>query len=69
VHCAVTIVREEGLRGMWSGAAPTMMRNGTNQMCLFWAKHNMDRCARGACASANEGRHHTRRLPLSNEAP
>jgi hypothetical protein len=20
-----------------------MMRNGTNQMCLFWAKHNMDR--------------------------
>jgi hypothetical protein len=40
----VTILREEGLRGMWSGATPTMMRNGTNQMCLFWAKHNMDRC-------------------------
>lgn len=45
IHCATTILKEEGLRGMWSGAAPTMLRNGTNQMCLFWAKHNMDRCA------------------------
>jgi Mitochondrial carrier protein len=43
VHCAITILREEGLRGMWSGASPTMMRNGTNQMCLFWAKNNVDR--------------------------
>eukprot|EP00879_Flechtneria_rotunda_P020846 GHRR01021947.1.p1 GENE.GHRR01021947.1~~GHRR01021947.1.p1 ORF type:complete len:299 (+),score=74.35 GHRR01021947.1:451-1347(+) len=43
VHCAVTILREEGVRGMWSGATPTMMRNGTNQMCLFWAKANMDK--------------------------
>lgn len=43
VHCALTILREEGPRGMWSGATPTMARNGTNQMCLFWAKHNMDR--------------------------
>lgn len=43
IHCAVTILKEEGVRGMWSGASPTMMRNGTNQMCLFWAKHNMDR--------------------------
>jgi len=47
IHCAVTILREEGVRGMWSGATPTMMRNGTNQMCLFWAKHNMDRWGRG----------------------
>lgn len=43
VHAATTIVREEGLRGLWSGAAPTMVRNGTNQMCLFWAKPNMDK--------------------------
>ena len=47
MHCASTILREEGLRGMWSGATPTMMRNGTNQMCLFWAKHNMDRWGGG----------------------
>lgn len=42
IHCAMTTLREEGIRGMWSGAAPTVMRNGTNQMCLFWAKANMD---------------------------
>lgn len=43
IHCAITTLREEGIRGMWSGATPTVMRNGTNQMCLFWAKDNMDR--------------------------
>lgn len=42
IHCALTVLREEGIRGMWSGASPTVMRNGTNQMCLFWAKANMD---------------------------
>jgi solute carrier family 25 citrate transporter 1 len=42
VHCGATIVREEGFRGLWSGATPTVMRNGTNQMCLFWAKNHMD---------------------------
>ena len=35
-------MREEGALGLWSGAAPTVLRNGTNQMCLFWAKNNMD---------------------------
>eukprot|EP01023_Acetabularia_acetabulum_P002322 TRINITY_DN10916_c0_g1_i10.p1 TRINITY_DN10916_c0_g1~~TRINITY_DN10916_c0_g1_i10.p1 ORF type:complete len:310 (-),score=42.41 TRINITY_DN10916_c0_g1_i10:847-1776(-) len=43
IHCASTIIREEGVLAMWSGAAPTVLRNGTNQMCLFWAKHNMDK--------------------------
>ncbi|KAF5835651.1 mitochondrial substrate carrier protein [Dunaliella salina] len=42
VHCAATTLREEGIRGMWSGAGPTVGRNGTNQMCLFWAKANVD---------------------------
>jgi Mitochondrial carrier protein len=42
VNCAATIVREEGLWGLWSGASPTVLRNGTNQMCLFWAKNHMD---------------------------
>lgn len=43
IHCALTVLREEGVRGMWSGCTPTIMRNGTNQMCLFWAKNNMDK--------------------------
>ena len=32
VHAASTILREEGVRGLWSGATPTMLRNGTNQV-------------------------------------
>ena len=43
VHAAVTIVKQDGPLGLWAGAAPTVMRNGTNQMCLFWAKNNFDR--------------------------
>ena len=43
IHAVGVIAREEGLRGLWSGCAPTIMRNGTNQMCLFWAKNNFDR--------------------------
>jgi solute carrier family 25 citrate transporter 1 len=42
VHCALTVIREEGPLGLWAGAAPTMVRNGTNQLCLFWAKHRAD---------------------------
>ena len=42
IHCAVTVAKEEGLLGLWAGATPTVMRNGTNQMCLFWAKNNFD---------------------------
>ena len=52
VHAAGLIVKEEGLRGLWSGAAPTVMRNGTNQMCLFWAKNHMDRLLWGKEASS-----------------
>ena len=43
MHAAVTIVKQDGPLGLWAGAAPTVMRNGTNQMCLFWAKNNFDR--------------------------
>mmetsp|Transcript_14761 Transcript_14761/g.24987 ORF Transcript_14761/g.24987 Transcript_14761/m.24987 type:complete len:320 (+) Transcript_14761:67-1026(+) len=42
VHCATTIVRERGPMGLWAGATPTVMRNGTNQMCLFAMKNNVD---------------------------
>ncbi|CAN6715541.1 unnamed protein product [Malus baccata var. baccata] len=42
IHCARTIIREEGIRGLWSGAAPTVMRNGTNQAAMFTAKNAFD---------------------------
>ena len=48
MHCAVMTVREEGPLGLWAGAAPTVLRNGTNQMCLFWAKNHMDGLLWGA---------------------
>ncbi|KAF5773700.1 putative mitochondrial carrier protein [Helianthus annuus] len=43
IHCARLIIREEGLRGLWSGAAPTVMRNGTNQAVMFTAKNTFDK--------------------------
>ncbi|CAI9105888.1 OLC1v1004912C1 [Oldenlandia corymbosa var. corymbosa] len=42
VHCATTIIREEGFRGLWAGAAPTVMRNGPNQAAMFTAKDAFD---------------------------
>jgi solute carrier family 25 (mitochondrial citrate transporter), member 1 len=35
-------VKEEGILALWNGVSATVLRNGTNQMCLFWAKNNMD---------------------------
>lgn len=37
-HAAHLITKEEGILGLWKGAAPTVCRNGTNQMSLFFAK-------------------------------
>ena len=51
VHCAVMTVRQDGIFGLWAGAAPTVLRNGTNQMCLFWAKNHMDGVLWGATLS------------------
>lgn len=42
VHCARMIIREEGIFGLWAGAAPTVMRNGTNQAAMFTAKNAFD---------------------------
>jgi solute carrier family 25 (mitochondrial citrate transporter), member 1 len=42
IHCARTIIKEEGLLAMWNGVGPTIARNGTNQMCLFTAKAQVD---------------------------
>jgi solute carrier family 25 (mitochondrial citrate transporter), member 1 len=49
VDCALKTVREDGALGLWAGAAPTVLRNGTNQMCLFWAKNHMDGILWGGC--------------------
>lgn len=42
IHCARLVVREEGFFGLWAGAAPTVMRNGTNQAAMFTAKNSFD---------------------------
>ncbi|MCL7041793.1 hypothetical protein MKW94_029424 [Papaver nudicaule] len=42
IHCATTIIRQEGILGLWAGAAPTVMRNGTNQAAMFTAKNTID---------------------------
>jgi solute carrier family 25 citrate transporter 1 len=42
LHCAATVLREHGPLGLWAGAAPTVLRNGTNQMCMFSAKSYVD---------------------------
>ena len=42
IHCASRIVYEEGARGLWAGAAPTMMRNGINQAMMFTSKSSFD---------------------------
>ncbi|KAK4278029.1 hypothetical protein QN277_015929 [Acacia crassicarpa] len=42
VHCARMIIKEEGVFGLWAGAAPTVMRNGTNQAAMFTAKNTFD---------------------------
>lgn len=42
IHCARMIIREEGVLGLWAGAAPTVMRNGTNQAAMFTAKNAFD---------------------------
>ena len=38
VHTALTVVREEGLPKLWSGGTATTIRQGSNQMSLFWGK-------------------------------
>jgi solute carrier family 25 citrate transporter 1 len=43
IHATKTIVAEEGVRGLWKGISPTMVRNGVNQMVLFFAKDNADK--------------------------
>lgn len=42
IHCARTIIHEELILGLWAGAAPTVMRNGTNQAAMFTAKNACD---------------------------
>ncbi|KMZ57586.1 hypothetical protein ZOSMA_84G00240 [Zostera marina] len=42
IHCARTVIREEGFLGLWAGASPTVMRNGTNQAAMFTAKNSFD---------------------------
>ena len=35
IHCALTVVKEEGPTALWKGLTPTMIRQGSNQSCNF----------------------------------
>lgn len=35
IHCAKTVVKEEGITALWKGNTPTMVRQGWNQLFLF----------------------------------
>ncbi len=37
IHCVRTIVMEEGVRALWNGALPTVLRQATNQAFNFMA--------------------------------
>lgn len=43
IHAASLIVKEEGPFGLWKGASPTVLRNGTNQTALFFTKPLWDK--------------------------
>ena len=47
VHCAATTVRQEGVRALWRGAAPTIIRQGSNQAMNFLAFSELNRVAWG----------------------
>ena len=49
IHTALTIAREEGAMSLWNGATATTIRQGSNQMALFWGK--------SVCDSAIWGKH------------
>ena len=42
IMTASKIVREEGARALWSGATPTVCRNGLNQASMFSSKSALD---------------------------
>lgn len=42
VHTALTVAREEGVARLWSGATATTIRQGSNQMSMFWGKSVCD---------------------------
>lgn len=45
INCATSIVRNEGLRTLWNGNVPTMVRQGSNQafnfMAFSWLNRNV----------------------------
>lgn len=40
---ALTVAREEGPLALWNGATATVIRQGSNQMSMFYSKYMLDR--------------------------
>lgn len=43
VGTALTVAREEGPLALWNGATATVVRQGSNQMSMFYSKYMLDR--------------------------
>jgi hypothetical protein len=54
VH-TLTVAREEGAVALWSGATATTIRQGSNQMSLFWGKAVADTALWGKHVSQGAG--------------
>ena len=55
VHTALAVAREEGAVALWSGATATTIRQGSNQMSLFWGKAVADTALWGKHVSRGAG--------------
>lgn len=42
IDAVIKTVKNEGLLALWSGATPTVFRNGLNQASMFWFKNVVD---------------------------
>ena len=43
VHCAYTVMKEEGLTALWKGLTPTMIRQGSNQAFNFMTFYTLNK--------------------------
>eukprot|EP00756_Hemistasia_phaeocysticola_P029261 Hpha_TRINITY_DN16221_c0_g1::TRINITY_DN16221_c0_g1_i1::g.12536::m.12536/K15100/SLC25A1, CTP; solute carrier family 25 (mitochondrial citrate transporter), member 1 len=64
VHCARTIIREEGATAMWKGNVPCMFRQGWNQLFLFGTYDKLKELVLGLDRDAKISKHQSLSLGI-----